>query len=164
MNKVKKFLEMDAVHRALWIMIAVAVVVFVCLCPLFLLKSEDNYPYVAYPFGWLLGSVIEILAYLTIIKMSKSLLTKKADHPVTMGLALLSGSLRMFLWASGLLVSAICTFKSEWFGGFNAFNFYTCAIAYLPMLFIVLLTQFSANRKKASVSKDSDTDKKEEDR
>lgn len=119
---------------------ALALIVFVFLSPLFFFYSFKGY---SYPMGWLLGSLIELLAYWTIMKMSQALFKKEeAGHSTATSLALLSNGFRFILYAAGLFISAICTFKSEWFGGFDAFNFYTCAAAYMPMLVIVMVTQW----------------------
>jgi len=150
-----KFNAMDATHRAFWILLMIAGGVSLCFLPLCFFKSESGYPYSSLLWGWLLGSAIELLAYFTITMMSKSLFSKQGGHPVTTLITVLSAGARLLLWTIGLLVSAICTFKSEWFGGFRAFNFFTCAAAYLPMLFVVLLTQLHDAKKEDTVSKTS---------
>lgn len=139
----KWFAKLTLNQRCLFIMGALALVVFLFLCPLFFVHQENNYPMGAYPLGWLLGSVAEILAFVTLMYMSDGLFAQKdMGHPVTSALAIGSASLRFVLYAAVLLVSAICTFKSEWFGGFNAFNFFTTAAGLLPMLFVVLIATF----------------------
>jgi hypothetical protein len=139
----KWFAKLTLNQKCLFFMGALALVVFAFLCPLFFFHSENNYPLGAYPLGWLLGSGAEILAFLTLMYMSDTLFAQKdPNHMITSTLALASSSLRFVLYAAVLLVSGICTFKSEWFGGFNAFNFYTTAAGLLPMLFVVLFTTF----------------------
>jgi predicted ABC-type exoprotein transport system permease subunit len=140
----KWYLKLNAEEKAFFLMAALALIVFVCLCPLFFFYDVKGY---SYPLGWLLGSVIELLAYWTILKMSEALFKKEdAGHSTATGLALASNSLRFILYAVGLFLSAICTFKSEWFGGFDAFNFFACAAAYMPMLVIVMATQWRQAR------------------
>lgn len=137
-------------------MIAIAILGFLGLSVLFLFQSESGYPMGAYPLGWLLGSIAEIGCFLTLVYMSDSLFSRKnSAHPITSTLALLSAGLRLFIYAAVLLVSAICTFKSEWFGGFNAFNFYTTAAGLLPMLVVVFLTQFFALKKESAAPQGS---------
>jgi hypothetical protein len=147
MSTANKFNSMDATHKAFWILLVITLSVSLCLFPFCFYKSEDGYPFSSLLWGWLLGSAIELLCYATIIKMSNTLFAKQEGHNVTTGIAVLSAAARLFLWGVGLLVSAICTFKKEWFGGFQAFNFFTTAAAYLPMLFVVLLTQFHEVKK-----------------
>src|SRR5574344_1960454 len=139
----KWFAKLTLNQKCLFVMGMVALIVFVFLCPLFFIHRESNYPMGAYPLGWLLGSVVELLAFVSMMYMSDGLFAQKdMGHPVASALAIGSASLRFFLYAGALLVSAICTFKSEWFGGFNAFNFYTTAAGLLPMLFVILLVTF----------------------
>jgi predicted ABC-type exoprotein transport system permease subunit len=136
----KWYLKLNAEQKAFFIMAALALIIFILLCPLFFFYDVKGY---SYPLGWLLGSAIELLAYWTILKMSQALFKKEdAGHQTATSLALLSNGFRFILYAIGLFLSAICTFKSEWFGGFDAFNFYACAAAYMPMLVIVMITQW----------------------
>jgi hypothetical protein len=132
----KWFAKLTLNQKCLFFMGALALVVFAFLCPLFFFHSEINYPMGAYPLGWLLGSVAEILAFLTLMYMSDGLFAQKEIPliPSPSTLAMGAPGFRFVLYAAVLLVSAICTFKSEWFGGFNAFNFYTTAAGLLPML------------------------------
>jgi hypothetical protein len=151
MNSVKKNFSTDSNFKALWIMIAVAIVVFVGLSPLFFFSSSDGHSLAAFPLGWLLGSAVEILAFLTMIHVSVSLLDSKNGNDAVAIKSVVYSLLRLFLWTIVLVFSAICTFKSEWIGGFYWFSFYTVAAASLPMLFIVLATQFHFLRKKEKV-------------
>ena len=54
----------------------------------------------------------------------------------------LGASLRFVLFAAVLLVSAICTFRPDWFGGFDAFSFYTCFVAILPFPIVTWLMHY----------------------
>ena len=155
MSKAAKFNSMDATHKTFWILLMVAFCVSLCLFPFCFFKSDDGYPYSSLLWGWLLGSAIELLCYFTIIIMSNALFAKSEGHGAITGIAVLSAGARLFLWGLGLLLSAICTFKSEWFGGFRGFNFFSTAAAYLPMLFVVLLTQFHEVRKEGTLPKTS---------
>jgi len=138
-------------------MVAIALIVFVFLVPLFFFhNAETNYPYGAYPLGWLLGSVAEILAYYSLMYMSDSLFAQKdPNRPVTSLLAIGSAGIRILIYAIVLVISGICTFKSEWFGGFNAFNFYATAAGLLPMLVVIFLTQFFALKQTSSAPQGS---------
>lgn len=155
-------------RKALFIMGIIAVLGFAGLSPLFFIHGAESnsYPYGAYPLGWLLGSVAELLAFLTLMRFSDSLFAQKDPaHSLTSALAVGSAGLRILLYAAVLVVSGICTFKSEWFGGFNAFNFYTTAAGLLPMLAVVLITQFfelkhSSSAPQGSEGTPSEGDKK----
>ncbi|MCH3908910.1 MAG: hypothetical protein LKF75_04895 [Bacilli bacterium] len=141
------YMKLNVQKKALFLMAMVALGGFLIMIPLFFLTTDSGYPLGSLPLGWLLGSVIELLAYSTIIMMSNAITaSQNKTTGMAAGLALGSHFVRFILYLAGLLISAICTFKSEWFGGFNAFSFYTCAAAYLPMLFIVLFTQFRETR------------------
>ena len=88
--------------------------------------------------------------------MSDSLFAQKdPNRPVTSALAIGSAGIRILIYAIVLVVSGICTFKSAWFGGFNAFNFYTTAAGLLPMLAVIFLTQFFAIKKENSAPQGS---------
>ena len=152
----KWFAKMSTNKKALFIMVALAVIVFLFLTPLFFFHSETNYPLGAYPLGWLLGSLAEIAAYYSLMYMSDSLFAQKdPNRPVTSALAIGSAGIRILIYAIVLVVSGICTFKSAWFGGFNAFNFYTTAAGLLPMLAVIFLTQFFAIKKENSAPQGS---------
>ena len=66
----------------------------------------------------------------------------------------------------GLVISAICTFKSEWFGGFAGFNFFAVAISYLPLPLVVMVNHFIASKRMAKENKIKTTNPaiKEEDK
>ena len=158
----KWFAKLTLNQKCLFFMGVLALVVFAFLCPLFGFHSEDNYPMGAYALGWLLGSVVEILAFVSLMYMSDGLFAKKdLGHPVASALAIGSASIRFVLYAAALLGSAICTFKSEWFGGFNAFNFYTTAAGLLPMLFVVLFTTFFQIRHEGTAPQGNSANKEE---
>lgn len=161
----KWFIKLTANQKTLFIMAVIALVGFIGLSPLLFLHNSDNYPYLAYPLGWLLGSAAEILSFWSLIFFSNSLFSKKGPSQTFASFAALgSASLRIFLYAAVLVVSGICTFKSEWFGGFDAFNFYTTAAGLLPMLGIVLLTQFFEIKHQDSAPKGSGNEPTEGDK
>jgi hypothetical protein len=158
----KWFVKLSPNRKALFIMSVIALVVFIGLCPLFFIHNYENYPYVAYPLGWLLGSAAELIAFVTLVRFSDSLFKDKdATHATSSMLAMGSAGLRIFLYAVVLVVSGICTFKSEWFGGFNAFNFYTTAAGLLPMLGVVFFTQFFELKHQSSAPQGSQTEPNE---
>lgn len=153
-KRISKFSNLDLNHRCLWILIFLALAVFLALTPLFFFHNDTtNYPYGAYALGWLLGSAVEIVSYWTIVKMSEALQTNTANTAIkSIGFL----TLRAILYVAVLLVSAICTFKSGWFGGFNAFNFFTTAAGLLPMGAVLLLAHFFELKKVDAVPETKD--------
>ncbi len=127
-----------------WLSI-LAVVVFLALSPLYFFGLDKGYQY---PNGWLLGSAIELFAYFSLLKFS-DLVTKENGNKKT-GLIILSSLLRPFLYIVVLVVSGICTFKPEWFGGFDAFSFWTVIASILPMSAVVLIVHFVTAKKSGS--------------
>ncbi len=133
----KKWKELDAGGKTFRILLAIAVFGFLLLTPLFLLHDENG-SYGVYPLGWLLGSLAEILGFLSMRAMVSSL-GKDGKGVLSV---YLGASLRFVLFAAVLLVSAICTFRPDWFGGFDAFSFYTCFVAILPFPIVTWLMHY----------------------
>lgn len=138
----KWYLNLKTEQRAFVILAAVAIFGFLCQLPLFFFHTESGYPLGAYPLGWLLGSAIELFGYATILKMSGAITSQKENTSAkTTGAVIGFSFLRFLFYAAALMVSAICTFTPNWFGGFNAFNFYTTAAGLVPLFAVVLITQ-----------------------
>jgi uncharacterized membrane protein len=147
----KWFQKLPMNRKALFIMAMVALVVFFGLCPLFFFHLW------AYPLGWLLGSTAELLAYLSLMYFSDSLFKKNdAQRSLSATMAAGSAGLRILLYAVVLVVAGICTFKPEWFHGFDAFNFYTTAAGLLPMLGVIFFTQLYEIKHVSSTPQGSD--------
>lgn len=152
---VKWFAKLSSEKKDLFILVAVGLIVFVCLCPLFLISQG------AWPLGWILGSAIDVVSYITIVKFTTGLLSADSSKKGGVFVSIMTSGLRYFLYAAGLIVAAICTFKPEWFGGFAAFNFYACALAYLPMPIVILVSNLLRNKKQVAGSdKKNEGDKK----
>lgn len=137
----KKWNELDAGGKTFRTLLAIAVFGFLLLAPLFLLHDEKG-SYGVYPLGWLLGSVAELLGFLSMKAMVSSL-GKDGKGVLSV---YLGASLRFVLFAAVLLVSAICTFRPDWFGGFDAFSFYTCFAAILPFPIVTWLMHYLEGR------------------
>ena len=106
------------------------------------------------PLGWLLGSVIELFGYVTIVKGASFLLgTGNSKKGYLMALF---SALRLLLYASGLLLAALCTYY--WKN--NILNLWTVFGAYVPMAPVVLITQFAKIKKNAA--KPAEPENKEE--
>lgn len=107
-------------------------VIFVLLTPLFFLRHSE------WPLGWLLGSAVSVFSYWSISKIPSLLLGKESGGLTALSVFFMSG--RLFLYAASLVLSAICTFKPEWFGGWNLLSFWAVIIAIIPMPFLVILS------------------------
>lgn len=150
----KWYLKLDANQKALFILGMIGFLGFVLLLPFFFFHLENNYPLGALPLGWLLGSLAEVLSAFLLFHFTGSILDPKNDSTKTIIQSIGAYALRFALYVIVLLFSAICTFVPAWFGGFNAFNFFSCAAALLPMLFVILFTQYqSAKTEDLPVSK-----------
>lgn len=96
--------------------------------------------------GWLLGAVLALIANLTMHKSSNLIFDSSKSSGIL--LAVVFFSLRFLLWIAGLAIAAICTFKPEWFNGFDLFNFWTTFAAYVPGTAITII--FSLAERKNS--------------
>jgi predicted ABC-type exoprotein transport system permease subunit len=145
------FAKLSAEKKNLFILCAVSLLVFLILLPLFLIDQES------WAFGWLLGSAIGAFSYYTIVLLAKSVVTTdRRSGGVWVGIAFFA--LRFLLYSAALVVSAICTFKPEWFGGFGAdgtgFNFWATAIGFLPMPLLVAISHLIESRKQGKPKKE----------
>lgn len=148
---VKRWLKWDENQKSLAILVLIAIVGFCVQIPLFLIHDNDGFSYGAYPLGWLLGSLIEIIAFISMDLMVKAL-GRVSDK--TSGTFLILGSfvVRFLLYIVGLIISAICTFVPEIWGGFSGFNFFTCFAALLPFPVVTWIFHYLSTKKGKSVS------------
>ena len=118
----EKFVNWEDWKRNVFILSIFAVVVTIALFPFALLGN----PGIAV--GFLLGSVISVLAYLSIVYSSFAILRKDNDGK-GMGLSVFFSFARMGLYAIGLVLGALATFvfKNAWL------NFWAIFAGYLPM-------------------------------
>lgn len=139
---VKRFLASSPEGKSLVILAFLTIVPFFAMLPLFFFHADDGYPLGAYPLGWLLGSLAGLLAYWSMTFGARTLL-RKGDIPAgSLALTIAFNFLRIFLYAAVLVVAAICTFRSDWFGGFNAFNFWTAFGGLVQLTVVSILTHF----------------------
>lgn len=138
------YLYLKERDRTLFILGIFSLFIFLCLVPLFFFYEIQGY---SYPLGWLLGSIFSLIAYYSIDYQSKAL-----GNNGKMSLVLLLNGLRTLGYLLILLLGAICTFKKELFGGFDAFSFYTCAASLITMPFILLILSF-CKKKESKVHK-----------
>lgn len=157
---VKRYLKWDENQRAVFWMTILALVVFLGLLPLFFLGGDKGY---SFPLGWILGSVTEIVSFFSILHFSKTMFEENSSHKATIWSSLLAGGFRFFFYAAVLVVSAICTFRSSWFGGFDAFNFYATFLALLPMPIIVMISHLVDSHRKIQKAKAEELGKNKDD-
>lgn len=138
---VDKYLKLKEQEKILVWLLIFGVIGFVGLCPVFFFYQAKGY---SYPLGWLLGTIAEIIGWWSIMKMGDALLPESGD-PKDRRNPILFVVLRFAIYFVVLVIAAICTFKSEWFGGFDAFSFWTTFVALLPAQ-IITLVRSSKNR------------------
>jgi hypothetical protein len=141
------YLGLNRDQKGMFWLVTISVVVFLALLPLYFFGLDKGYQY---PNGWWFGSLIELLAYFTLISFTNRLTEQKSGNHT--GLMILNALVRPLCYLVVLVISAICTFRPAWFGGFDMFGFWTAFAALLPMPIVVLCTHLM---KKEPV-KDSD--------
>ncbi len=134
----KKFMALSEEKKTLAVLLAISLAVFACLCPFFFLSLGQ------YPIGWITGSLIACVCYLSMYKGNEFLLSMDGKKGAAAYSVLLYFS-RFLLMGAGLVVAAVCTYKSEWFGGFDAFNFWTVFAGYLLLFVLVPVKTFIAS-------------------
>ena len=142
---IKKYLRLSSEQRTLVLMGALALFVFLVLCPLFLIEQGS------YAMGWLLGSIIALICYWTMYRGNDFILSQSEKKNASMMVVLFYMG-RFILMGIGLVLGAICTFKSEWFSGFNMFNFWGVAASYLLVFVFVPFRTLFASKKEDAVT------------
>lgn len=139
---IDKYLKLNDEQKIMVWLIAIGAVVFVGLCPLFFFYHDKGY---SYPLGWLLGTVAEIIGFWTIMKMGESLLPE-AGTDRNAKKVILFVLIRFAAYIIALVVAGICTFRSEWFGGWAAFNFFATFAGLLPAQIIVIVRSLKTKK------------------
>ncbi len=133
------FKKLTSNAKSLFILGCFDVFVFVCMIPFAFFSTESGYWLGSLMLGWLLGCFAQILGYISIIFTSKVL----GNISGTSGLGKLFGGggffIRYILYAGVLTISAISTFKPEWFGGLNCLNFFSCFSSIVMLSFYVMI-------------------------
>lgn len=133
----KWYSSLNIEKKEIFWLVVVALLGLVATTPLFFIDIPHNYSYF---FGWLLGSIAEVFGFLTIVFMGNSMEeSAKAGNSKSGILAAFTGIFRFLFYAAVLVVAAICTYRSHWFNGFDAFNFWTCFGALVPMQFVLFI-------------------------
>lgn len=130
----KWYSKLSEKGRNLFWLSIVYLAIFLCLCPLFLYYDIKGY---SYPLGVLLGGAFSVFAYFSIVYQS-DMLSKGEGKGTLLVLLFMFG--RILGYAAIAVVAGICTFKSEYFGGFDAFNFYSAAgaMVFMPIMVLIL--------------------------
>lgn len=131
------YMKLNRDRKVFFWLAILALVVYLALMPLYFFGLDKGYQY---PNGWLFGSAVELVCYFTLIKMS-DVLTKDVSNRKT-ALVIVSSFIRPLLYVVVLGLSGICTFKSEWLGGFDMFSFWTSFASLLPMPTVILIMHF----------------------
>jgi hypothetical protein len=145
----KWFVTLSEEKKTYFILVAIAILGFAFLSPLFFFRLGS------WPLGWLFGSVIEIICYFTIVRFSDTIFAEKSKTSAVV-VAVALNCLRIFLYLAGLFLGAICTFRSEWFGGWNAINFWAVFLSYMPLQVVLIvrsLLQLRAEKNAAKIEK-----------
>ena len=153
---VDKYKSWDDFHRNVFILCCISVIgALVGVGFIFL----DN---IGVLFGWLLGSVVNMVAYVTIAKGSARLLTPSTE-PKQGYFALVGAVLRLFLYAGVLLLSGFCSFK--WGTLSHGYcNLIATSLALMPTWIVLVITMLIRAPKLNAkpTPKAEDEEKKEE--
>ena len=139
---VEKYLKLNEHQRTLFWLIVIGVVGFIGLCPFFFFYQDKGY---SYPMGWLLGTLAEILSFFTIIKMSEALLPTEEEPNPRPTKIILYVALRFLIYIAVLVIAAICTW-TNWFGGFDMFNFWMTFVGLLPIQVLLVIRGLKSKR------------------
>ena len=151
--------KLDKDHKGLFILAVIDIVIFILLLPLGFLHEDSGFKWLSVSMGWLLGSVAQLIAYGSIIFFSSIILNPNIKSNALKAVAPLTFFLRFALYIIVLAVSAICTFKKDIFGGFDLFNFWSCAV---PLVFLSFYTMGAKLIELKNVGAAPVEDKKEE--
>jgi len=136
---VEKYESWSEMGKNLFILIVVAVIG--ALISLVFLVADN----VGVLLGWLLGSAVNILAYVSICKGSSRLLSTSGSAKQGY-FAILWAFLRLFLYAGSLLLAGFASFK--WGTLAHGYcNLIAVALALMPTWIVLVLSTLSRNRK-----------------
>ena len=133
------FKKLTSNAKSLFFLACFDLFVFICFVPFAFFNTESGYWLGSLMLGWLLGCFAQILGYISIIFTSKVL--GNINGTSTLGTLFGGGGffIRYILYAGVLAISAISTFKPEWFGGFNCLNFFTCFSSIVVLSFFLMI-------------------------
>ena len=98
------------------------------------------------PLGWLLGSIIELICYLSIVKGTAFMLDPSSLDRKKGYLAPLFMFMRLGLYAGGLILAGFATFR--WGSMSSSYlNFFAVFAGYMPMVVLLLIVTFGRLKK-----------------
>ena len=155
MSLAQRFSSLSEEKKNLFILGAIALLGALVLVFSFFIDNPGLF------YGWLLGSAIEILCYVTIFLGARFLLS--GDGEATKGglVGALFGTFRLLFYAGGLVLGGFATFV--WGTPAHGYcNVFTVFAGYLPLLFVLLVTTYlSARKSKKGDTKPVEEEKKE---
>lgn len=136
------FTSLSREKKDFFLLAMVELFVFLCLVPLMFVGAGS------WTLGWLVGSLVTLLNYFLLIRFSASILSPdNAGKSSATLLGIVASGIRYVLFGGLLILAGICTYKSEWIGGFSAFNVFAVALSYLPMPILLMVTHLLMARK-----------------
>ncbi len=136
------FTSLSREKKDFFLLAIVELFVFLCLVPLMFVGAGS------WTLGWLVGSLVTLFNYFLLVHFSASILNPdNANKSSATLLGIAASGLRYLLFGGLLILAGICTYKSEWIGGFSAFNVFAVALSYLPLPILLVITRlFSAKK------------------
>ena len=143
------FSSLSREKKDFFLLAIVELFVFLCLIPLMFVGAGS------WTIGWFVGSLITLLNYYLLVRFSASILNPdNANKMSATFIGIAASGLRFLLFAGLLILAGICTYRSQWLGGFSAFNVFAVALSYLPLPIVLVITRlFPAKKTEKEQSK-----------
>ncbi len=140
--------SLSSENKDFFFLAVIELFVFLCLLPLMFVGAGS------WTLGWLAGGAVTLFNYFMLIRFSSSILDpENGDKKSATFFALAASFLRYALFGGLLLLSAICTYKSEWLNGFSAFNLFAVALSYLPLPIMLMCSNLLKAKKEEKETK-----------
>ncbi|MCI1245134.1 MAG: hypothetical protein LKG11_04260 [Bacilli bacterium] len=139
----QRFARMDPIKKDFVLLAAFYGIVFVLLIPLFFFRLS------MWNWGWLAGALVSLFSYWSISKLPDMLMGQTPSGMTVKSVLFMSA--RMLLYIAVLVVSAICTFKPEWFGGWDLLSFWSTMLAIVPMPFVLILSNLHGEKGQSEI-------------
>lgn len=136
MTLAERFNKWDEYRKNLFILSAFGIFVTILLLPFCFFSLPGV------PFGFLLGSIVSLIAYITIVKGSSLLLTGNGGAATT-GLTFVFVILRFALYGGVLVLAAFCTYR--W--NFAWLNFWGVFSGIIPMPALISIMELIKRHK-----------------
>lgn len=136
----EKFATWSEFKQILFVLIVVALLGAIISCIFIFVEN------VGVLWGWLLGSAVNLFAYITIYKGSAAVLNSAKGHGMAGGMAIALGGLRFLFYAGALLLSGFASFK--WGSLAHGYcNLISCALALMPTWITLVIVLFFRAKK-----------------